>query len=206
MRLAPKLALNFSHIVVERFTHDFAMLTHYNCDPRNGKRATGRRQARIIGLMCACCYPLHSQLIAAYNTPGYGNVHVGHRGKACAFSIHDGLATNKRLWIHAILDDGIFMVVMLQLLDITRGLMDKMIIVLPDVQLSVIISRYGLSSMRSDLTSSDLRNSACACHRKTHQGQPLYQSPSIHFSRADIINHLWNCMFFLLFLILHTSP
>jgi len=140
MRLAPKLALNFSHIVVERFAHNLAMLTHHNCNARNGKRATGRWQARIIGLMRACCYPLHSQLIAAYNTPGHGNVYVGHRGKPSAFPIHDGLATNKRLWIHAILDDGVFMVVMLQMLNITCGLMDKMIIVLPDVQLSVAIS------------------------------------------------------------------
>jgi hypothetical protein len=46
---------------------------------------------------------------------------------------------NKRVGKHAILDDGVFVIVMLQLLNIARCLMDKMIIMLLDMQLPIVI-------------------------------------------------------------------
>jgi hypothetical protein len=59
--------------------------------------------------------------------------------------------------------------------------------------------------MSRDLASSDFRNSTRANRRKTHQGQSFYQGTSIHFPRADIVNHFRDGVFFLLYLVLHIS-
>src|SRR5690242_20967096 len=73
--------------------------------------------------------PFDGQLIAVLNAIGDIDLQAGDGLHTDAFARHDGVTTNKRLWMHAVLYNGMFMIVMKQVFDISLGLMRKVLFV-----------------------------------------------------------------------------
>src|SRR5690242_18900095 len=72
--------------------------------------------------MDAGCDPLGSDLVPGDNTIGYRDFGIGSCSCDDVLTRHNRSPTNKRVWVHTILDDCMFCIVLVQCRHIASGL------------------------------------------------------------------------------------
>src|SRR5579864_2648158 len=137
--LATELPLHLGHIIIQRLAHNLPLATYHNRDAWYGERAAGRGQTGIVVEMGASGNPLDRQRIAVHDAIGDADMHIGDSGQSGAFTRHDGLPPDEGRGIHAVLDNRVLVIVVLQLLHVPGGLVREMLLVLLYVLLSIIV-------------------------------------------------------------------
>jgi hypothetical protein len=118
----------FIHIVVERLTYNFAVFTDNNGDSGKRECTTGGGQAGVITCMFASSDPLDGQLVATYDPIRDANLQTGDSSHPNTFTSQNCLATNESLRVHAVLDNGMFSVIIMQFVYVASRLVCKVFV------------------------------------------------------------------------------
>lgn len=70
--------------------------------------------------MLPFCYPFYRQLIPVYNAIRHIEFQIRHGKHTGPLALHDGYSPHEWMRIHAVFNDSIFMIILMQLLNIAR--------------------------------------------------------------------------------------